>query len=138
MRSADVDIVGDIVLPSDIVLLPVEELPAETRKRLQYGEGDYALTRPRSRTPSSIVDARTARLLEILREPSTIVDAVIRYSRAEQLDPSETLESAFPVLQRFLNAGLLLAADSQLAKQTRRPTPKATRSVHSRSSSRCT
>jgi serine/threonine protein kinase len=109
------DIVGEIVLPSDVILQPVEKLPAEARKRLQYREGDYSLTRPRSRTPSSIVDARTAALLEILRKPSTIVDAVITYSRAEQLDPSETLESAFPILQRFLNAGLLLAADSQLA-----------------------
>ena len=109
-------VVDEIVLPEDVVLEPVESLSAAMRERLQYEQGDYALTRPRSRTPSIIVDARTAGLLEQLRKPSTIVDAVIRYSRAEQLDPSETLESAFPVLRRFLNAGLLLAADSQLAR----------------------
>lgn len=108
--------VDEIVLPEDVVLEPVEALPPAMQDRLQYEQGDYALTRRRSRTPSIIVDARTAGLLEQLRKPSTIVDAVIRYSRAEQLDPSETLESAFPVLRRFLNAGLLLAADSQLAR----------------------
>jgi eukaryotic-like serine/threonine-protein kinase len=109
-------VVDEIVLPDDVVLEPVEALPSALRKQLKYEQGDYALTRPRSRTPSIIVDARTAGLLAQLRKPSTIVDAVIRYSRAEHLDPSETLESAFPVLRRILNAGLLLAADSQLAR----------------------
>jgi serine/threonine protein kinase len=110
------DIAGEIVMPSDVILQPVNRLPPEAIKHLQFQEGDYSLTRPRSRIPSSIVDARTAGLLEIFRTPMTIVDAVITYSRTEKLDPNETLESAFPILRRFFNAGLLLAADSHAAK----------------------
>ena len=110
------DVVGEIVLPSDVVLEPVAALPPTVRERIQCEQGDFALTRPRSRTPSLIVDARTAGLLEHLRKPSTIVDAVIRYSREQQLDPRGTLESAFPAVRRLLDAGLLLAADSLVAR----------------------
>ena len=110
------EILGPIVLPADVVLLPVEELPEATRARLNCEPGDYALTRPRSRTPSNIVNAHTAGLLEHFRSPSSIVDAVVHYSVAAQLDPRETLESAFAVIRGLFNAGLLLAADSQLAQ----------------------
>ena len=86
------------------------------RAQLAWQPGDYALTRPRSRTPSSIIDQHTAGLLEQFREPCRIVDAIIRYSDAAALDPHETLERAFPVLQCFLNAGLLMPPDSALAQ----------------------
>ena len=110
------DFAGKIVLPSDVILLPVGELPPDTRANLVYQESDFALTRPLSRIPSSIVSSQTAGLLNILRDPTTVVDAVILYSRAENLDPDETLVSAFPVLQRLLNSGLLLSAESLAAK----------------------
>ena len=41
---------------------------------------------------------------------------MIGYSTAQRLDPAETLERAFPVLQGFMNAGLLVPADSELAQ----------------------
>ena len=41
---------------------------------------------------------------------------MIGYATAQQLDPTETLERAFPVLQGFMNAGLLVPADSELAQ----------------------
>ncbi|MEA3148268.1 MAG: eukaryotic-like serine/threonine-protein kinase [Verrucomicrobiota bacterium] len=110
------NIVGEIVMPPDVILQPVERLPAESLQLFQYRKGDYCITRPRSRIPSSIVDASTAGLLEVLRRPMTFVDAVITYSRAEKLDPRETLVSAFPIVQRFLDAGILVDADSDAAK----------------------
>jgi eukaryotic-like serine/threonine-protein kinase len=103
------------VLPSDVVVQPVEELPPELREQVGGGPGDYAVTRPRTRTMSSIVDAKTAALLETFRTPSTIVDAVIAFSAAEGLDPRETLDDAFAVLGGFVNEGLLVAPDSELA-----------------------
>jgi len=65
---------------------------------------------------SSIVDAKTAALLETFRTPATIVDAVIAFSAAEGLDPRATLDDAFAVLGGFVNEGLLVAADSVLAE----------------------
>ena len=107
---------GPLRLPADIVLVPVETLPADTLRQVEHKSGDFALTRPQSRTPSRIVSGDTARLLELFREPVTLVDAVIRYSTAEARDPRQTLEAAFPVLKPLIDAGLLLAPDSQLAR----------------------
>ena len=105
-----------VVLPPDASLVPVEDLPEELRSEIEHRPGDHALTRPLSRNPSTIVDLETAELLEEFRTPTRIVDAVIGYSTAQHLDPTETLERAFPVLQGFMNAGLLVPADSELAQ----------------------
>ncbi len=81
-----VTITEPILLPADVVLVPIDELPVETREQLEHEPGDYALTRPQTRMTSSIVDRSTAGLLERFRAPTTIVDAVIDYSRSEGLD----------------------------------------------------
>lgn len=104
------------VLPEDVVIAPVAELPEEVRGGFAHEMGDCAVTRPLARGTSSVVDARAAGLLERFRTPATIVEAVIAYSRAEGLDPHETLDSAFEMLRGFVAEGLLLAADSELAQ----------------------
>ena len=103
------------VLPEDVVIAPVAELPEEVRDGFAHGDGDCAVTRPLARGTTSVVDSRAAGLLECFRTPSTIVEAVISYSSAEGLDPRETLDSAFEMLSGFVAEGLLLAADSKLA-----------------------
>lgn len=107
---------GLLKLPDDVVLTPVDALPAETLERLEHQAGDYALTRPQSRAPSRIVSAETAKLLEVFREPVSIVEAVIRFSAAGGRDARETLEESFPVLRALANAGLLLSPESELAR----------------------
>ena len=109
-------ILDPLVLPADVVIAPVAELPAELRDQIEHKTGDYSVTRPRARTMSSIVDGKTAALLDTFRAPTTIVDAVIAFSRAEGLDPRETLDDAFAVLGGFVNEGLLVPADSELAE----------------------
>jgi serine/threonine-protein kinase len=103
------------VLPPDLVIVPVTELAQDLRDRFEYRDGDFALTRPRSRAVSSVIDSGTARLLEEFKAPRTIVEAVIAFSSSEKVDPHETLEEAFPVLQGFTLEGYLVAADSDLA-----------------------
>ncbi|MES1243811.1 MAG: lanthionine synthetase LanC family protein [Acidobacteriota bacterium] len=112
-------ITDPLVLPEDVLLLPVAELPEETRRQLTWEEGDYAVTRPRSRTPSRIVDAGAADLLRLFREPVTIVEAVIRFSSERALDPETTLEEAYPLLERLLSAGFLVAEGSEEAQAIR-------------------
>jgi len=105
-------ITDPFILPKDVVLVPVSDLSAEVREQFQSAESDYAITRPRSRTPSKIVDAETAKLLMEFRASKTIVEAVISYSEASQLNPEETLDEAFPILQRFINARILVPPES--------------------------
>lgn len=101
-----------LVLPADVILVPVEDLPARVRDQLECEDGDYAITRPRARTPSKIIDGQAAELLKEFQAPKTIVEAVISYSRARTIDPEETLDDAFPMIQRFMSLRLLVSADS--------------------------
>jgi eukaryotic-like serine/threonine-protein kinase len=104
------------VLPSDVLLIPVAELSANDRARLDAADTDFAITRPRSRTSSSVVDADSAELLGRFRDARTIVEAVIDFSRARGADPHEVLTGAYPVFRRLISAGLLLPSGDQLAQ----------------------
>ena len=108
-------ITDPILLSPDVILVPVAELPDEVRRRLAPEAGDWAITHPRARTPSRLLDAQSAELLGEFRSPRTIVDAVIRYSQARDRDPELTLGEAYPLLERLLAAGFLVAEGSEEA-----------------------
>jgi len=109
-------IADPMLLPPDVELTPVEELPEEIRAQFTYRHGDHAITRPRARSTSSIVDANTALLLGSFRTPTRIVDAVLGFANERQLDPRETLERSYPVLKDLLADGFLVPADSPFAE----------------------
>lgn len=46
-----------LVLPDDVQVMPVSELPADVRENLTWDEGDYAVIRPGTRMPVRILDA---------------------------------------------------------------------------------
>lgn len=96
------------VLPADVLVIPARDLDGDVRARIDIGDDDFALTRPRARTPSKVVDARTAELLEEFRRPTSIVQAVLRFSSARRLDPERVLEAAHPMLDSLALARLLL------------------------------
>lgn len=107
---------GPLVLPSDVVVVPIARIPPGLRDQIEHQPGDYCVTRPRSRVTTSVVDSSTAALLECFREPNTIVDAIITFSSAAGVEPRQTLDDAFPVLAAFIREGLLLPADSALIR----------------------
>jgi serine/threonine protein kinase len=110
------ELTGPLVLPADVLLVPVAELAAGTRQQLTWRDGDVAVTRPRLRTPSRLVDARAAELLREFAAPSTVAEAVIRHSRERGADPEATLEAAYPLLARLVREGFLVpAADAEAA-----------------------
>jgi len=104
------------ILPADVLLIPVEELALATRTKLDCAAGDVAITRPRSRRPSSVVDANAAKLIELFRAPSTVVDAIVRFSRTTNSDPRVVLESAFPLVERLVLGGVLLPSGDERAR----------------------
>jgi serine/threonine-protein kinase len=108
-------ITAPLVLPADVIVVPVQELHPQVRDQFECEDGDFAITRPRARTPSRIVDAQAAELLQEFRTPRTIVEAVIRFSQARQTDPEQTLVDAYPLLQGLVRAEMLVPADSKRA-----------------------
>ncbi len=106
---------GTFTLPRDVQLEPIESLPGTALAGLTHKPGDFALTRPQSRSHTHVVNESTAKLLQLFREPLTIVDAVVAFSREEDTDPTVTLDEAFPVLRTLIEAGMLLPAGSRLA-----------------------
>jgi hypothetical protein len=101
---------GPLVLPADVLLVPVADLSEGARRQLSWQAGDVAITRPRLRTPSRLIGAGAAGLLREFASPSTVVQAVIRHSRASGADPDATLEDAYPLLSRLVREGFLVAA----------------------------
>jgi serine/threonine-protein kinase len=108
-----------LVLPKDVLLVPVAELPEESRQQFRSAHGDYALTRLHSRTLSKIVGPEVARLLQEFKTPRSIVDAVINYSTAREVDPEDTLEEVYPIIANFISARILVHPDSDDATRIR-------------------
>ena len=91
------------------------------RAKFEYDEGDYTLSRLHGRVPSQIVDGETASLLRLFREPTTIVEAVIRNSRELSKDPKSWLDELLPHLDGFLRSHVLVPADAQQEERELRP-----------------
>ena len=108
---------GALVLPADVLLVPVADLSAAARLQLNCQDGDVAITRPRLRTPSRLVSAGAAQLLREFATPATVPEAVIRCSRARGADPEATLEGAYPLLARMVREGFLVPASEANARR---------------------
>ncbi len=104
---------GSFVLPQDVELRPVLELAEELRRIIGAADGDFALSRPNSRSHSKIVDAGAAQLIRQFDKPSTIAQAVARFSRIqpngpERIAAEQILEDALPLLRSLIREGLLV------------------------------
>jgi serine/threonine-protein kinase len=110
-----VSIDGLLLLPEDVRIVPVRELESNVRACIEAADRDYAITRPRSRIPTSILDPDSVELLESFRKPARIVDAIVAFAGRRGLDPRATLDAAYAVLGRLYRMQLLVAADGQLA-----------------------
>lgn len=105
-------ITDTFIMPADVVLLPVADLPESIREKVTYKDGDIAITRPHVRTPSKIVDAQAAELLKEFQTAKTIVQAILNYSDGKETDPHQALEEALPLLKNFIESRLLVSPDS--------------------------
>src|SRR5713101_4144764 len=115
--SSCMSITGQFVLPEDVLIFPVSELAPEMRARVTSGPEDFVVTRPNARHPSKVVAPDAAALLQGFRTATTIVDAVIAFASARNLDPRKVLDEAFPFVQQLLAAGILVPAESRHAER---------------------
>jgi serine/threonine-protein kinase len=109
-------ITDPIVLPADVLLEPVSRLSEEARHRIVCDDDDFAISRPRTRVATRIIDAHAAALIGRFRTATTIVEAVIAQAGAERASPDQYLEDAIPLIERMMVDGFLVAADSPEAK----------------------
>lgn len=112
-----------LIISKDVRLVPVVTLPSQIRDQLDWSEDDVAVTRLRSRTPSKVVSADLAALLNEFQTEKTIIEAVMHYSLTQSVDPRETLDSVFPLLKQFVESGLLISpahADQEDGQPLRR------------------
>jgi eukaryotic-like serine/threonine-protein kinase len=99
---------NSFVLPEDVQIVPLAELPPEIRAQVQGLDHDFAVTRPLSRMPSKVIDADAAELLREFRQPSTLIDGIMRFSKAKRRKATEILEEACPFLESCLASNLLV------------------------------
>lgn len=109
-------ITDPLVLPADVLLEPVSRLSDDARRRIDCDDADFAISRPRTRVTTRIIDRHAAALVSRFRRASTIAEAVLAQSRDQQLDPAQYLEDAIPLIERMIVDGLLVPADSPEAK----------------------
>jgi eukaryotic-like serine/threonine-protein kinase len=111
---------GSFVLAQDVEIRPLTDFSEEMRRSSGGVEGDYALSRPTSRAHSKIVDSGAADLIRQFQKPSTIAQAVSRFSRtqpngAEPAAAEKILEEALPLLRSLVVQGMLVEAGSAQA-----------------------
>ncbi|HUP62598.1 MAG TPA: lanthionine synthetase LanC family protein [Thermoanaerobaculia bacterium] len=106
------NVTGPFVLRKDILLVPCAELSEDVRSRISFEEGDYTLSHRRGRTHAQVIDGETAALLQLFREPCTIVGAVIENSRVLGKDPRAWLDELLPHFGSFVHRGVLVPAGS--------------------------
>jgi serine/threonine-protein kinase len=99
---------GAFVLPDDIEIVPLSRLPIAIRAQVGGHTSDYAVTRPRTRVTSKIIDADAAEFLREFEKPTTLIEAILRFSRARRKQATQVLEEVYPFLESCLAASLLI------------------------------
>jgi len=74
--------------------------------------GEVLVARRGSRVPPQLLSGDAMALLASFREPATLVDAVLAYSRSAGVDPMATLDEAFGVLVALTRSDVLVVADA--------------------------
>ncbi len=99
---------GAFVLPDDIEIVPLSRLPIHLRAQVGGNIDDYAVTRPRTRVTSKVIDAHAAEFLREFEKPTTLVDAIVRFSKARSRKATQVLQEVYPFLESCLAANLLV------------------------------
>ena len=95
-------------LPPDTLVFPASSVNGKALSRISAGDGDWIVSRPRSRKNSRVVDEPGALLLEEFRTPASIAEAVLRFSERKGLVPDRVLDESFGFLSTMIGSGFLV------------------------------
>ena len=107
------------VLRADVLLIPCTDLSDDMRRKITFEEGDFTLSRRHGRALAQVIDRDTAALLELFRQPRTIVDAILENGRALGKDPEALFEEILPHLGTFVENRVLVPVGSEEEKEIR-------------------
>ncbi|KQX69456.1 lanthionine synthetase LanC family protein [Streptomyces sp. Root1310] len=113
-------ITGTLILPDDVELTPVTQIDADQLAGIPHEATDWILTRPMSRTRSSVVANDLALVLRQFRGGARIVDVIIGLARGTSQDPQRLLDEVWPALSRLIDAEWLVLEGSP---KSTRPEP---------------
>jgi len=109
----------ELLLAPDVQMVPVSALDEKMRGAFKGADAErVALTRRMGRAASTLVDAALAEVLEEFREPSTIAQAILRYSQRTGLDGAATLDDVYVSLRQCFEHGYLVDAHDDRATAT--------------------
>jgi serine/threonine-protein kinase len=114
----DAELTGQLVLPNDLVMTPVAQLPPEVRRRFASKDGDVVLSRLGTRLRSCVIDGAGAGLLSFFQSPTRIVDAIVGYCGVHGLGTRETLVATYPMFRALVSDGLLIGAEQSTPKES--------------------
>ncbi len=104
-----------LVLPEEVLVFPVADLPPPVRAAIGCDPDDFAVTRQRSRRTTRVVDRATADLIEEFRRPSSAPDAIFRFIQRAGLETEEVVEGCVPMLNEFIADDFLVPAGMERA-----------------------
>jgi eukaryotic-like serine/threonine-protein kinase len=104
---------NEFILVPGFQLLSADSLPIDMRLRGRIGDDDVALTVLGGRHTSVVIAAELGRFLEEFRQPSTVIEAIIRYALKLKTDPLETFDEFMPALQRLMREGYLIPSGTK-------------------------
>ncbi|SKB77545.1 protein kinase domain-containing protein [Dyadobacter psychrophilus] len=104
------------ILPEDVQVLPVKELPEQALAKFEYEADDFIITYTHARNTSKIVDASSASLLQEFRKPKSLPEGVLTYALLNNLDAQQILEGSYTFLARLRNEGFLVSYDDTFGK----------------------
>jgi eukaryotic-like serine/threonine-protein kinase len=107
---------GDrLVLPEEVLVFPVADLPPPVRAAIGCDPDDFAITRERSRRTTRVVDRVAADLIEEFRRPSSAAEAIYRFLQRANLEADQVVEGCVPMLNEFIADGFLVPAGMERA-----------------------
>lgn len=103
------NILDKIKIAAGVELIPVKEInDLPEFAGLEFADDDYILNKRKSRLRSKVISADTAQLLRNFEEPSTIVDAILKYAAIANARPDELLTDVHPFVLELIQSGFLV------------------------------
>ena len=99
-----------LVLSDEVIVFPIVELDPAVRAAIDAGAGEYGVTKRNSRRTTRLIDQAAAELLEEFRSPTSVPDAIDRFSQRAGIAPRQVLDGSFEFLSRMVRDGFLVSA----------------------------
>ncbi len=106
-----------LVLHDEVIVFPIAELDPSVRAAIEADPEEYGVTKRNSRRTTRLVDRAAADLLEEFRSPTSVPEAIERFSRRAGIAPRQVLDGSFELLSLMVRDGFLVsAADAPVSR----------------------